>query len=723
MYAPERRPARLALAIALALPLGSALACGPDFSMRLLDDRANSLAELPEGNFAFEISRLAPPIPGLKQVTEASLVPRWEEDNGAYLQQRDEREKSELGEAMWQRVQALRGLDDAQRAEAEGQDLPAEIRLYTAGAVAFQGDPPLAVDYFRRVLALPDAERRTRSTWAAYSMGRTLAASSRALPASDEVLSDEEITQRLHANAEAAREAFRLTRTLAIEGFDDPLELAAASLGEEALLAKEAGDWGEAIRLYANQATLHSNTGYSSLRQLSGELARMPDEQLVPLLALPEVQRLLTVRLLTRIGWFYDEQPNGEQHLAELLMALDAAELPNADRLAALAYRVGRYDDAGRFLAKAGDSGLAWWLRAKLALRAGDTPRAAEAYARAAKAFPEDEKWGARRTAGWEWETITPRCRVEGESAILALQRGDYLEAFDNLYRSGEIYWMDAAAVAERVLTLDELKGYVDAKVVAPPAPTQEDRDAYRPQPVAASLRELLGRRLLREGRYDEAPAYFESDELRAAALEYGQAREQAQSRWTGIGRAEAYYTAARLARRQGMELLGYEMSPDFHVLGGNFAFTQVNPLQAGGLLSAGEVQRQNANLAQPNLRYHYRWVAADLTERAADDLPHTSQAFAAVLCKGSGWVQYSDLPRAQAIYRRYVEHGPFVEWAGNFGMNCEEPDFESAHGRLWEEREQAVRDGFYSIRYGLAAGAALLLGAAGAWLWRRRSR
>lgn len=723
MYAPEWRPARLALAIALALPLGSALACGPDFSMRLLDDRANSLAELPEGNFAFEITRLAPPIPGLKPVTEASLVPRWEEDNSSYLQQRDEREQSELGEATWKRVQALRALDDAQQAEAQGMDLPAEIRLYTAGAVAFGSDAPLAVDYFRRVLALPEAERRTRSTWAAYSMGRTLAAGSRALPASDEVLSDEEVAQRLHANAEAAKEAFRLTRKLAVEGFDDPLELAAASLGEEALLAREAGDWGEAIRLYASQAALHSNTGYSSLRQLSGELSRMPDEQLVPLLAVPEVQQLLTVRLVTRIGWFYDDQPSGEQHLAELLMALDAAELPNADRLAALSYRFGRYDNAERFLAKAGDSGLAWWLRAKLAMRAGDTPRATEAYARAARAFPEDEQWGARRTENWEWETVKPRCRVEGESAILALQRGDYLEAFDNLYRSGDLYWMDAAAVAERVLTLDELKDYVDAKVDAPPAQTQEDRDAYRPRPVAASLRDLLGRRLLREGRYDEAPAYFESDELRAAAREYGQAREQAQSRWTGIGRAEAYYAAARLARWQGMELLGYEVSPDFHALGGYFALTQVGPLKAEGLLSEGEVQRQNAHMAQPNARYHYRWVAADLTERAADDLPHTSQAFAAVLCKGSGWIQYTDLGRAQAIYRRYVEHGPFVEWAGNFGMNCEEPDFQSAHGRLWEEREQAVRDGFYSIRYGLVAGAALLLGAAGAWLWRRRSR
>lgn len=469
MYAPDLRPIRLALAIALILPLDSTLACGPSFPMRLLDDRANSLAELPEGNFAFEISRLAAPLPGLKPVTEASLVPRWEEDNSRYLQQRDERERSELGEERWRRVQALRALGDARRVEAEGAGLPAEILLYTAGAVAFRSDPEQAREYFRRVLALPAPERRTRSTWAAYSLGRLLAADSRALPAAAEALSDEEVARRLRANAEAAQEAFRLTRRLAIEGFDDPLELAAASLGEEALLAREANDWGEAIRLYANQAMLRSDTGYSSLRQLSGELARMPDERLEPLLAVPEVQQLLTVRLLTRGGWFYDEQLAGEQHLAELLMALDVAELPNADRLAALSYRYGRYDNAGRLLEKAGDSGLAWWLRAKLALRAGDTSRATEAYARAAKAFPEDEEWGVRRTADWEWETVKPRCRVEGESAILALQRGDYLEAFDNLYRSGAIYWLDAAAVAERVLTLDELKSYVDAKVPAPP--------------------------------------------------------------------------------------------------------------------------------------------------------------------------------------------------------------------------------------------------------------
>src|SRR5690606_6101871 len=118
---------------------------------------------------------------------------------------------------------------------------------------------------------------------------------------------------------------------------------------------------------------------------------------------------------------------------------------------------------------------LAWWLRAKLALRDGDKVAAAAAYAKAAQAFPQTESWGDRRTPEFDYETLQPKCRVEGESAILALQRGDYLQAFDQLYHSGDIYWLDAATVAERVLTVDELKQYVDTKVPVPKAFSQQD--------------------------------------------------------------------------------------------------------------------------------------------------------------------------------------------------------------------------------------------------------
>ena len=62
----SRNGSRLLLAISLSVPLGTALACGPDFPLRLLGDRAQTLGELPEGSFQFEVNRLGKAIAGLK---------------------------------------------------------------------------------------------------------------------------------------------------------------------------------------------------------------------------------------------------------------------------------------------------------------------------------------------------------------------------------------------------------------------------------------------------------------------------------------------------------------------------------------------------------------------------------------------------------------------------------------------------------------------------------
>ncbi|MNF87290.1 hypothetical protein D3C84_697540 [compost metagenome] len=229
-------------------------------------------------------------------------------------------------------------------------------------------------------------------------------------------------------------------------------------------------------------------------------LSAMPEAELAELLKNKPVQQLVTASLISRLGWSFGEQPANESKLIKSLQNSTRGSLDNADRLAAVNYQQGDYASAKAFLEQAGDGGLAWWLRAKLALRDGDKTAAAAAYAKAAQAFPQNESWGDRRTPDFDYETLQPKCRVNGESAILALQRGDYLQAFDQLYRSQSIYWFDAATVAERVLTLEELKHYVDTQVPAPPPLTQQQRDNYVPLPVAASLRNLLGRRLLREG-------------------------------------------------------------------------------------------------------------------------------------------------------------------------------------------------------------------------------
>ncbi|WP_339465131.1 hypothetical protein [Pseudomonas sp. EA_65y_Pfl2_P74] len=697
------------LCLSLSLPLGSALACGPDFPMRLLDNRGQTLAELPEGNFNFEVSRLGKTIAGLKNVTAATHNPNdlygeASEPNEA----RDKAEQAGLSAEQQTLVKQLRGLTDARQVEVQGASLPAEVRLYVAGAVAFAtGDHQRAVDYFGKLLALPADQRPLRSTWAAYSLGRTWFAMSREVDDADQAL-------------EQSRQAFRQTRQMSIDGFSDPLELGVASLGEEARVLRTAGDWSGAIELYEAQNLHGSAVGYTSLKQVMNELAELPEAELAKLLQRKAVQQLVTASLISRVGWSFDEQPPNEKKLIKLLQNSTRGSLENADRLAALNYQQGDYASAKAFLENAGDGGLAWWLRAKLAVRDGDKNAAAAAYAKAAQAFPQSEDWGYRRTPDWAYESVQPKCRVEGESAILALQRGEYLQAFVQLYRSNDLYWFDAATVAERVLTVDELKQYVDDNVPAPPALTQQERDNYVPLPVAVRLRDLLGRRLLREGHYAQAVGYFDSADLQNKARLYGEQRMKADAAWWPTKRASALYNAAWTAREWGMDILGYEMAPDYATFGGNYSL-ETAELTVGPLVSDAELQRQKASEAQPDQRYHYRFVATELARKAADNLPHTSQAFAAVLCNAAGWNSSPD--DLSALYQRYVKEGPYVPWAVDFGNQCPYPDFENADKRYVTQVTDAVRDTLRPYKWPVQIGAIVLGVGAALLLITRRQR
>ncbi|VVM43321.1 hypothetical protein [Pseudomonas fluorescens] len=697
------------LCLSLSLPLGSALACGPDFPMRLLDNRGQTLADLPEGNFNFELSRLGKSIAGLKNVTAATHNPNdmYGEENAA-AEAREKAEQAGLSVEQHALIKQLRGLTDARQVEVQGASLPAEIRLYVAGAVAFAtGEHQLAVEYFNKLLVLPAEQRPLRSTWAAYSLGRTLFAMSS--EAGDSVVA-----------LERSRDAFRQARQLSIDGFSDPLELGVASLGEEARVVRAAGDWNGAIELYEAQNLHGSAVGYTSLKQLMNELAELPEAELAELLQHKAVQQLVTASLVSRQGWSFGDEPPNEKKLVKLLQNSTRGSLENADRLAAMSYQQGDYAGAKAFLENAGDGGLAWWLRAKLAVRDGDKNAAAAAYSKAAQAFPQKEDWGYRRTPDWAYESLQPKCRVEGESAILALQRGEYLQAFVQLYRSNSTYWFDAATVAERVLTLEELKKYVDDNVPAPPALTQQERDNYVPLPVAASLRNLLGRRLLREGHYADAVAYFDNPDLQNKARLYGEQRLKADAAWWPTKRASALYNAAWTAREWGMDILGYEMAPDYATFGGNYSLESVE-LKVGPLVSEAEVQRQAASEAKPDQRYHYRFVATELAGRAADNLPHTSQAFAAVLCNAAGW--NSSLEDQSALYQRYIKEGPFVPWAVDFGNQCPYPDFENADKRYVTQVTDAVRSSLRPYKWPVQIGAVVLVSAVALLLISRRQR
>jgi hypothetical protein len=708
----------IAVAVALAASFTQVCACGPNFPAELLQDRAATLDDLPEGAFSFEASRL---------VAVAQRLPVFDQRD-AYGQPDPQKPTRDSVERGWwgdrhDRIAQLREAANATAAFAASAGLPSEVRQYTAGAVAFaQGDLREAGERFQAVLDLPAEERAHYAVWAQYMLGR--------------------IAHAQHRKADAEAD-FAAVRSRIAQGAQDPLGLGAASLGEQARVHLEAGEDAPAVALYAQQAALGSVAGGESLllvaRAIFADDARLQRAATDPL-----VQRLLVAYLLSRAGeagGAYDDagvmkpvQP-APPKIARFLAAVEHFGLDRvegADRLAALAYRSGDYELAAKFATKDG-SGLSWWVRAKLALRAGDASAAAQAYAQAAKAFPADEQWGTSHMT--MYDPVRPQCRVEGEHGTLALSRGEYLQAMEHLYNAASRYWPDAAYVAERVLSIDELKDFVDAHTGAAPLPAQrngdEDSGLGTPPSSAASLRALLARRLLRDDRFDESLRYFDDATLRAKAQSYVDARLAA-LRGERIEQAQAWYAAARAARFDGMGLLGYELDPDYQIYGGDFdtnwqAHSDIgarDDIPVPAVLSGpDESARVAQSSAQPLRRFHYRYNAVYFVEQAADLLPPRTQAFAAVLCEATSWLIDRDPPVAQQVYARYVKEGPHVPWAATFGRSCPAPDFMSAAKRLHKERVAHYR---HLARHSLphvAAVGALLIVVLAVFAQRRRAR
>ncbi len=683
---------------ALALLLGTvmpALACGPDFPQQLLADRRDTLLALPEGTFDFEVSRLSPaPTDKFKAVEPGP----WEEPTAL----RDKVDHDSLRPEEVEKVIRARSQPDAEKAYAEGAGLSEELRAYTAGAVAFStGQYPAALSRFNAVLALPATERARRGTWAAYMAGRSLA--------------------KLNRNDDAAA-AFVHMRELAQQGVADPLGLAVASFGEQARLLLDHGDTAKAIALYAEQAAHNSTSARASLLQIARKLIAQPQQFEIQLND-PLTQRLLIAYAFTRSGELEENRADTElakssatpvkpavtlpPAIEKLLKAIEARGLDKVagvDRLAAFAYRSGRYDLAEKY-ATHDDSALNWWIRAKLAVRKGDTAAAAQAYAKAASSFPQTESWGfyysAESGLGGD---LKPACRINGEAATLALSRRDYREAMDLLYRAGADYWTDAAYVAERVLSIDELKAYVDAKVPASPTKpvtTNADGDGFVPSDPATQLRALLARRLLRSARFDEASVYFDNPELQGKSRELVSARH-ASEQGGQIARARGFFAAAKLERSKGMELLGFEGDPDYLLYEGAFdlnsPFTYDAEYNAvphpradlkivGDYTSDDERSRVAGSKAAPLARFHYRLNAVDDASKSADLLPPRTQAFAAVLCQATSWIIDREPALAQNVYTRYLKQGALVPWGASFGRTCPEPDFAAAEKRLWDQR------------------------------------
>ncbi|MCQ8277327.1 hypothetical protein NFI95_02535 [Acetobacteraceae bacterium KSS8] len=655
------RSALLGATVLAGFAAAGALACGPFFPWQLLNDRVATLHDLPVDSFFFQASHLLPPPdPALEK--EQAAAP-----DGAVCS-------------------TYRESDDS------GGEPSAAAELYATGARAFDGgDGAGATQAFRAVLQ--GGGRGVHAVCAAFMLGRALDRS---------------------GDTAGAEKAFLRTRDLVSHGAPDPFGLAVASFGEQArLFLRQSGlvagpaaapqpapptpealaALHKAVTLYSQQAAYRDENGVDSLQEVAeAMLSEQPGAQIWFDAAAkdPRIRQLLLAYAVADTPLLegidedaahsllgsLDSKPVSTRVLDQLAPVFDPAEdSRDAGRLAAVAYLAGRYDLAAQFATAPADP-LSAWIRAKLSLQHDDLAESARRFAEAVQVL------AAHPDALGETGT-----RLRAETGVMDLARGDFVPALTVLFGFGDTYWGDTAYVAERLVTTDQLRSFVKTLPPLPPKPAVGDR--------GASIRNLLARRLMREGAYAEAAGWFTDPALAADSRRFASLDARSRDAFWRTDRAEASWKAAVLERQKGMELFGTEVLPDQAVTEGDYpdGYGPSKP-PSGPLVTPLEKRRFAANAPDPDRRFHYRFDAAREAERSAGMLPPRSQAFYAVLCGGASWLlETDDQQGASQLYKAYVAKGALQPKGAVFGETCPAPDFAAAaHQRWWQPLDAIER-------------------------------
>jgi hypothetical protein len=544
--------------------------------------------------------------------------------------------------------------------------LPEEFADYLTGAEAWHNpslkDKGAARNAWEHLLELAPGERRYKSVWAAFMLGKSWE----------------------KEEPDKAIGYYTQVRDLAKGRFVDSAGLAAASLGLEARVHLNQKRYEQAIELYLAQLAAEDGTAIESLRVVVREALQGETSALVPLAANPRTQRVVTAYLLSL--WPVEDlaekvdESEPDLNASRWLEAVEKAEVRDADsaeKLALVAYQQNQVKSAGRWIERASGSPVAEWLRAKLLLRQGKVDQAASLLSRVVSLFPLQPRNPTNEVApeslrdtlvvggDYGWKRRPAEQQVLGELGVLHLTRREYLRALDAFLRAG--FWTDAAYVAERVLDLEELKAYVDREWPAASAQQIADEeqrysdDQASPALLRKQIRYLLARRLTREIHGDEARDYYPDEWVG----EFDALAQALQSGWDESSpaqtRAQWLFEAATMTRTNGMELLATELEPDWHLYGGNYEGTLTmasrgtNPAARFVVASSDELKRASDHHADPEARFHYRYQAAALAWEAANLMPNDSDQSAYVLWTAGTWLKSRDSQTADLFYKTLV--------------------------------------------------------------------
>jgi len=505
--------------------------------------------------------------------------------------------------------------------------LPDAFQHYLAGALAYyKKDFDAARVHWQAVLDLPESERQPRAVMAAYMIGKL-------------------------GGTDAPR-YFQMVRALVEQGYADAQGLAAASYGREARYylydsnLKER--YGLAIHLYLQQWGAGYGNASWSLSVAAREAFENADATMLHALARDaDARAVLTAYLMTEC---YGDSKNLQRFLSAL-PSPDALSLKEAGRFALIEYQQNNISATRLWLQYAdAQDGLALWVRSKLLLRDGHI----EAGRTLMLALTTEMDAGRV-----DWRRVNTQ-HAWGELGLLMLREQSFVEAADCFYKSGS--WEDCAYVLERLLHVDELITWGGQLKPIDPEAVHSDFDGA---PA------LIARRLMREGRFEAALGFFDT-ELQTVARAYVAAMQGASdSQAEPTSRARQYWEAARLMRDYGMSLVGSELAPDFAWQGGSFEWSDTFEARAEkyyepnyriNQMTWEESKRAAATVVRPNKRFHYRYRAALLAELAAGLLPNNDENAARIYCLAGEWLRLRDPEAADRCYKLLVVRCPETE-------------------------------------------------------------
>jgi hypothetical protein len=686
----------------------------------LLRDADRSLLWAPVANFPRELDRLAPP-----GSCEFRAVPaQWPRDEAAQSRKIELQEiqaalydlwSSRRSEPGWGSEEAntlaafksARDTIDALRAKpgtgpsalhlVTPPGFPAEFAEYLqAMADYYSGNLPAARARWEWILSWPEAQRKHRSVWAAYMIGKAWLNTWDGLFAADDPV----------ISAEHAIQSFQKTRELAKAGFPDPLGLAASSLSWEAsadvdmacigrpmlgttrqdaksIASRRADYLVRAIHLYSQAYAAGEIHAAEALQLLCKDIFDKQPEALAELTRDDKSAAVVTAFVLAWGGKFVTapKAQQVKQWLDDLKSAMADPQIgpklvehlgPDRLLLACYLYHLDPGTTA-EWRSRSLASPLSDWIWAKVCLAGGPShlDQAATLLARAAAGFSKDETW--LDVDGGHYENgrrnLAPRDRVNAELGVVELARGHYAAALDLLLRAG--WWEDAAYVAECVLTPEELAGYVDVNwpllaslpTNAPPSVTAQ---ATKDSECCEFIRSMLARRLTRLGRWKQGRPYF-NERARAILDSYVAAIQQGHNAdRSDDDRADSFRLAASLARDHWLELFEHETdtakSYALRNVGLQYLPTAIVACRehpaSESMLGAlpDEVKRTTANAPHDRSDREAAHIAAGHAWSAAELMPDESDETARVLCAAGNWLIADDPKSAGRFYRALIE-------------------------------------------------------------------